>query len=238
MTRPHAASPRDAQLAERISAREPYFLKLKQSPDAHGAIRLQCPAAGPSPSVACPRFNQVHHIAASRPAVVDLTSPRATAAHTAAKPTVPTPQGERLQPPPMEELPRICWQPTMTIHPGDLGKLDKYRQDRHYLHPAWQDAYRPIRANTEGLNGRAKGHDIDIADPRKRLAHGRVAQTILIALMICVINLNSLSAWQNTTHQTTATEPGEPTEPTGHTPELLITNGLPPPRPTRTSTNA
>ncbi|GAA0940852.1 hypothetical protein [Nonomuraea longicatena] len=42
----------------------------------------------------------------------------------------------------------------------------------------------PIRANTEGLNGRAKSSDIDLGDPKNRLAHGRVAETILTALMI------------------------------------------------------
>jgi hypothetical protein len=229
---------RDARLADRIAAREPYFFKLKQSPDARGAIRLQCPAAGPSPSVTCPRFNQIHNNTASRPTVVDLTNPRATAAATAAKPTVPIPQAERLRPKPKGELPRACQRPTITVHPGDLGKIDKYRQDRHYLHPSWTDAYRPVRANTEGLNGRAKGHGIDIADPRKRLAHGRVAQTILLALMVCTINLDILSAWQNATGHAAAAEPDETPEPTGLTPESSIMNGLPPPRPPRTSANA
>ncbi|MFE4590859.1 hypothetical protein [Streptomyces laurentii] len=157
---------------------------------------LQHPASGPSPAVSCPRFNQVHRVPAPRPAVVDLTNKRATAAHAAAKPTVPIPQAERLRPLPKGELPRICQKPTITVRPGDLGKLDKFRQDRHYLHPTWQDAYRPERANIEGLNGRAKSHGIDISDPTRRLAHGRVAQTILLALMICSINLHIVFAWQ------------------------------------------
>jgi hypothetical protein len=227
----------DAQLAERIAAREAFFFKLKQSPDARGAIRLQCPAAGPSPSVACPRFNQVHHITAPRPAVVDLTNPRATAAAKAAKPTVPIPQAERLRPKPTEDLPTVCQRPTITVHPGDLGKIDKYRQDRHYLHPTWTDAYRPVRANTEGLNGRAKGHGIDIADPRKRLAHGRVAQTILLALMIAAMNLDILSAWENATGRTTAAGPDATTEMTGHTQLGVITDGRSPPQPADTRAN-
>ena len=135
------------ELRELIAAREPYFLKLKESADEQGAIRLQCPASGPSPAVACPRFNQVHHVPAPQPAMVDLTNKRATAAHSAAKPTVPISQGERLRPLPKKELPRICQKPTITVRPGALGKLDKFRQDRHYLHPSWQDAYRPERAN-------------------------------------------------------------------------------------------
>ncbi|WP_405692665.1 hypothetical protein [Streptomyces sp. NBC_00057] len=187
------------ELRDLITAREPYFLRLKESADERGAVRLQCPASGPSPAVSCPRFNQVHRVPAPRPAVVDLTDKRATAAHSAAKPNVPIPQGERLRPLPKSELPRICQKPTITVRPGDLGKLDKFRQDRHYLHPTWQDVYRPERANIEGLNGRAKSHGIDISDPTKRLAHGRVAQTILLALMICSINLHILFSWQQTT---------------------------------------
>lgn len=112
------------ELRERIAAREPYFLKLKESADERGAIRLQCPASGPSPAVTCPRFNHAHRVPAPQPAVVDLTNKRATAAHTAAKPTVPIPQGERLRPLPMSELPRICQKPTITVRPGGLGKLD------------------------------------------------------------------------------------------------------------------
>ncbi|MEU8544060.1 hypothetical protein AB0C52_29380 [Streptomyces sp. NPDC048717] len=120
-----------SELRELITAREPFFLKLKQAADARGAIRLQCPASGPSPAVSCPRFNQVHRVPAPRPAVVDLTNKRATAAHSAAKPTVSIPQSERLRPLPKSELPQICQKPTITIRPGDLGKFDKFRQDRH-----------------------------------------------------------------------------------------------------------
>lgn len=39
----------DEKLEQRIAAREPYFLKLKQGPAPDGTIRLQCPAAGPRP---------------------------------------------------------------------------------------------------------------------------------------------------------------------------------------------
>ncbi|MFG3001381.1 hypothetical protein [Streptomyces sp. NPDC048340] len=219
----------DIRLREQIAAREAFFLRLKESADERGAIRFQCPASGPSPAVVCARFNQVHQIPAPRPAVVDLTNRRATAAHTAAKPTVPIPQAERLRALPKKELPRICQKPTITVRPGDLGKLDKFRQDRHYLHPSWQDAYRPERANIEGANGRLKSHGINIADPSKRLAHGRVAQTILLALMVCSTNLQMLFTWD----QTTATGKGHPVDVTaelaGIVPTAIPANGLSPP---------
>ncbi|MFF2627586.1 hypothetical protein ACFVUN_17665 [Kitasatospora griseola] len=220
----------DDQQTSRIAAREPYFLKLKQSPDPRGAIRLQCPAAGPSPSVTCPRFARLHSTpATSGPAVIDLTNARSTAAHPSAKPAVQISPAERLRSPAPSELPRICRKPTVTLHPGDLGKLDKFRQGRHYLSPAWHDAYRPVRANNEGLNGRAKGHRIDISEPKKRLAHGRTAQTILVALMICMINLQILDDW----HRTTGEQPPEtnyPAEDSGDLiPAAATPNGRPPP---------
>ncbi|WP_431916396.1 hypothetical protein [Nonomuraea jabiensis] len=56
------------------------------------------------------------------------------------------------------------------------------------------------RAMTEGLNGRLKGHDLDVSDPKNRLAHGRVAQTILVALLVTVANDHFLDAWRHT-HQ-------------------------------------
>jgi len=51
--------------------------------------------------------------------------------YSAAKPTVPIPTAERLRPPPPEQLPKICQQPTVTVCPGSLGKIYKFRQDRH-----------------------------------------------------------------------------------------------------------
>ena len=159
---------------------------------------------------------------------MDLTNARSTAAHPSAKPSIPISPAERLRPPNKNELPRICRKPTITVRPGDLGKIDKFRQDRPYLSPAWHDAYKPIRAHNEGLNGRAKSHRIDIADPKKRLAHGRVAQTILLALMILMINLQIIQDWISTSSPT-PTEPGSDQDYDGLTPMPLTANGLPPP---------
>ncbi|WP_431916367.1 hypothetical protein [Nonomuraea jabiensis] len=64
------------ELTALISAREPYLLRLKQSANADGAVRYQCPAAGTSPSLACPRFDRLHQRGPSRPTAVDLTDTR------------------------------------------------------------------------------------------------------------------------------------------------------------------
>ncbi|MFJ5233168.1 hypothetical protein ACIQBJ_25145 [Kitasatospora sp. NPDC088391] len=218
----------DQQLEDRLAKRGPYFVKLRQGPAPNGTIRFQCPAAGPSPSVTCARFNRLHRPQAGAPAVVDLTNMRSTAAHPSAKPSIQISPAERLRPPDRAELPRICRKPTITVRPGDLGMIDKFRQDRPYLSPAWHDAYKPIRAHNEGLNGRAKGHRIDIADPKARLAHGRVAQTILLALMILMINLQIINDWIGTSTPDSA-EADHGQDYDGLTPMPLTANGLPPP---------
>ncbi|MEU1394045.1 MULTISPECIES: hypothetical protein [unclassified Nonomuraea] len=160
------------------------MLRLKQSPNTSGTVRFQCPAAGTSPSVTCPRFDRLHQRGPSRPTTVDLTDARQRAAHPAAKPRVLPPSPDHKP----GELPKICRQQTVTVSKGDLGHLDKFRQDLPYLSPAWIGTYKSVRANTEGINGRVKGHDLDLGNPKNRLAHGRVAQTILAALIVAVAN--------------------------------------------------
>nr|WP_260407585.1 transposase [Planomonospora venezuelensis] len=182
----------DDELTALIHARRPYLLKVKQTPDAEGRLRLQCPAAGTAPSVNCPRFNQTRATARGPRTRIDLTDARQRAAHTAAKPTVLLPQTSTND----GCLPTICTQQTITLHPGDLGHKDKLRQDLPYLSPAWKGAFKIIRANTEGINGRLKGQVINLADPTNRLAHGRVAQTLLVALMVCVANQKILLSWR------------------------------------------
>jgi hypothetical protein len=94
---------------------------------------------------------------------------------------------------------------------------------------AWHDAFKPIRANNEGINGRAKGFRIDLADPKRRLAHGRAAQTILVALMLCTLNLQILHDWQHThaENETVCTVQDEP--PSADTSKSPAETGRPPP---------
>ncbi|WP_051753399.1 hypothetical protein [Streptosporangium amethystogenes] len=182
------------ELTALITAREPYLLRLKQNANADGAIRFQCPAAGTSPSLTCPRFDRLHQRGPLRPAAVDLTDARQRAAHLAAKPRVLPPQPDLKA----GELPKICRQHTITLGKDDLGHLDKFRQDLAYLSPTWIGTYKSVRANTEGINGRLKGHDLDLGNPKNRLAHGRVAQTILVALLVTVANDHFLDQWRHT----------------------------------------
>ncbi|WP_431916365.1 hypothetical protein [Nonomuraea jabiensis] len=88
-----------------------------------------------------------------------------------------------------------------------------------YLSSAWIGTYKSVRANTEGINGRLKGHDLDLGDPKNRLAHGRVAQTILLALLVTVANDHFLDVWRHT-HQ----PPDEPDTSAG-IPEIPAEHG-------------
>ena len=71
----------------------------------------------------------------------------------------------------------------------------------------------PVRKirGTSGINGRLKGHDLDLSDPKNRLAHGRVAQTILVALLVTVANDHFLDQWRHTTSPKTC--PSHPPTP-------------------------
>ena len=130
----------------------------------------------------------------------------------------------------MKELPRICQQTTITVHPGDLGKLDKFRQDKPYLSDAWHNVFKPVRANNEGLNGRGKGHRVDLAEPKRSLAHGRTAQTILVALTICTLNLQILHDWKHTTGTTEPPPDSEGQAPLSSSlPNEPTATGRPPP---------
>ncbi|MER6579689.1 hypothetical protein [Nonomuraea sp. NPDC001023] len=167
---------------------------------------------------------------AQRPTAVDLTDARQRAAHPAAKPRVLPPAPDHKT----GELPKICHQHTITVRKDDLGHLDKFRQDLAYLSPAWIGTYKSVHANTEGINGRLKGHGPDLGNPKNRLAHGRVAQTILIALLVTVANDDFLDQWRYT-HQlqnepiTPADTPQTPVEPFDGTPPTG--QSRPPPAP-------
>ncbi|MER6946485.1 hypothetical protein ABT294_20865 [Nonomuraea sp. NPDC000554] len=146
------------------------------------------------------------------------------------------PSGQTPRPAPTHKigaLPKICHQRTITLHPGDLGHLDKFRQDLPYLSSSWRGTYSTSGAMTEGLNGRLKGHDLDLSDPKSRLAHGRVAQTILVALLVTVTNDHFLDQWRHT-HQPPdklATSSPASASPCPATRTWTSTSGLTPPGP-------
>ncbi|MFI8280040.1 hypothetical protein ACIGBH_35080 [Streptomyces sp. NPDC085929] len=134
-----------------VAERLPYFLKLKQNADARGTVRLQCPAAGPSPSVNCPRRERLRPAGPSTSGppqtVVRLADRRSRASHPAARPTVQLPDGEWIDPPRKDELPAVCGASAISVPADAAGDLNQ------------------------------------------------VAQTLLVAIMVTVGNLDILEAW-------------------------------------------
>uniref|UniRef100_UPI003F4960E5 hypothetical protein n=1 Tax=Nonomuraea sp. CA-252377 TaxID=3240003 RepID=UPI003F4960E5 len=193
---------------------------MQTAPSASSARRQAPPPRLPAPA-------STTSTSADRPACRGRPDQRPT---TSRPPRVLPPQPDLKA----DQLPKICRQHTITLHSGHLGHLDKFRQDLAYLSSAWTETYKPVRANTEGINGRLKGHDLDLGDPKNRLAHGRVAQTILVALLVTVANDHFLDAWRYT-HQlqnepiTPADTPPTPVEPFDGTPPAG--QSRPPPAP-------
>ncbi|GAA1899666.1 hypothetical protein [Streptantibioticus ferralitis] len=192
---------RSDELKEAIAQRQPHFLKLKEGADARGTVRLQCPATGPSPSVNCARRdrlrpNRPRH-GGPPPTVITLADARARASHPAARPTVQLPDTEWADPPPKDELPEVCGKSAISVPADAAGDLKtaKFRQDTHYLGAAWDRTYKPIRSHNEGINGRLKNGNIDIGNPKHRPAPGQVTQTLLIAIMVTIGNLDILETW-------------------------------------------
>ncbi|WP_405898269.1 hypothetical protein OG242_12690 [Streptomyces sp. NBC_00727] len=192
-------APGDA-LCEKIEARGPFHLKLKQGPDARGSIRVQCPAGGSCPSVNCARHDRLHpRASATMPArVIDLDAPQFRTTHSAARPTVHVSDAERLAPPPKEALPAVCGAGSVTVPADAEGtdwRLAKYRQDVPYLRTPWLNTYKPIRSHNEGANGRFKSGALDIGNRKHRPAPGQVTQALFLALMLTVANLRILETW-------------------------------------------
>ncbi|MFB6714516.1 MULTISPECIES: hypothetical protein [unclassified Streptomyces] len=74
-------------------------------------------------------------------------------------------------------------------------KTAKFRQDSHYLSLIRERIHKPIRSHNEGINGRFKSAEMDIGNPLHRRAPGQVAQTILIAIMAVIGNLDIPETW-------------------------------------------
>ncbi|MEU9490090.1 hypothetical protein AB0D83_41845 [Streptomyces decoyicus] len=225
------------ELQQAVEERAPYFLKTKQGPDAQGAIRLHCPAAGPSPSVNCARRDRLRprkpRSSTPPPTVVNLADSRSRAAHPAARPTVQLPAEEWLSLPPPEELPAVCGKSDITVPADAYGDrmVAKFRQDDHYLTAAWTTSYKPIRSHNEGIHGRLKSDEIDIGNPKHRPAPGQVAQTLLVAILVTVGNLDILETWLYQRTGTHLTDTDYTTVPTPRKPHPgpIESTGRPPP---------
>ncbi|WP_327243294.1 hypothetical protein [Streptomyces sp. NBC_01320] len=204
-----------------IQSRKDYQTKIKEYGPA-GDQRRQCPALGSHATVTCYRRPQ------PRPStVVDLDAP--TVRTPAALPTIPRPKRDT------PVYPDICRGKSITV-PGTV--LAKWRQKYPLFTPLWQEAWSGLRSQNEGGNGNLKKSALDSIDnPQLRLPHGRVAQTLLNAVIIFVANLRAIRRFlrdqgiqpRKASTQSAATQPGEPSDPPQARP-LPTEQVEPPPR--------
>ncbi|MFF8311546.1 hypothetical protein [Streptomyces lydicus] len=204
-----------------IQSRKDYQTKIKEYGPA-GDQRRQCPALGSHATVTCYRRPQ------PRPStVVDLDAP--TVRTPAALPTIPRPKRDT------PVYPDICRGKSITV-PGTV--LAKWRQKYPLFTPLWQEAWSGLRSQNEGGNGNLKKSALDSIDnPQLRLPHGRVAQTLLNAIIIFVANLRAIRRFlrdqgiqpRKASTQSAATQPGEHSDPPLARP-LPTEQAEPPPR--------
>ncbi|MGV9420386.1 hypothetical protein ACWDO6_23195 [Streptomyces sp. NPDC003674] len=100
--------------------------------------------------------------------------------------------------------------------------LAKWRQKYPLFTPLWQEAWSGLRSQNEGGNGNLKKSALDSIDnPQLRLPHGRVAQTLLNAVIIFVANLRAIRRFlrdqgiqaRKASSQSATTPLGEPSDP-------------------------
>ncbi|MFJ9350770.1 hypothetical protein [Streptomyces sp. NPDC101237] len=163
-----------------IQSRKSYQTKIKEYGPA-GDQRRQCPALGPHATVTCYRRPQ------PRPStVVDLDAP--TVRTPAALPAITKPKRET------GTQPDICTAKSITV-PGAVHA--KWRQTYPLLTPQWREAWSGLRSQNEGGNGNLKRSAFDSIDNAQLcLPHGRVAQTLLNAVIIFVANLRAIKRFR------------------------------------------
>jgi hypothetical protein len=154
---------------QRIEARRPYRLRLKEKPDAEGHTRLMSPAAGAAPVVGC----------SLKPPSLERT--------TSAKPRIPVTPELAANPA------RICRQNAVTFPPEPGAK---FLQLLHYGSPEWATTYHTLRNTVEGFNGIAKdGAHAALGDPERRRIRGVAAQTIFVALLVFAANVRAINSF-------------------------------------------
>lgn len=162
-----------------IEARDDYRTRIKEH-GPNGDQRRCCPATGPYPTVVCHRRPRPGHVT-----TVDLDAPTVRTPATLAK--VPKPKNDTAP------YPDICKYNSITVS-GTV--LAKWRQKYALFSDTWQEAWSRLRSQNEGGNGNLKKGCLDSIDaPQSRLAHGRVAQTLLIAAIICIANLRAIESF-------------------------------------------
>jgi hypothetical protein len=151
---------------QQITARAPYQLKRKDSPDADGYQRLSCPATGSHPGLMCPLR-------------------RASLSPRDGRPKV-------LQPP--EEPPKICRQTAITIAP-DVGAryrqdLPYASPAWHARYATLRNTIEGLNGYAKDPAHQALGQ------PARRRIRGIAACSLFTALLLMAANIRKIRTWR------------------------------------------
>lgn len=173
-----AKTPEEHELAmKHFKAREPYKLKLKENVP-NGDKRYMCPAGCKHPTCVCHR----KPAKPQTPRVVDLDMPKVRSAVTL--PATQRPQDDT------DSWPAVCTEGSITV-PASFGA--RWRQEYDLFSGPWQEAWSGLRSQNEGGNGHLKREDDDsLNKPGLRRSPGIIAQTILVAVILCVSNFRKI----------------------------------------------
>jgi hypothetical protein len=140
-----------------------YHLRMKESADANGSVKMMCPAAGLAPTVQCPLKPK------------SLEGPIKDKPYIAKPPSRPT---------------DVCNQEVVTM---SLINDSRWLQKLQYKSREWRRAYAVDRNIVEASNGHAKdeGKEALGASGRRRL-RGLAAQQLLITFLVVVANMRKV----------------------------------------------
>jgi hypothetical protein len=160
---------------QQITARAPYQLNRKDSPDTGGYQRLSCPALGHHPGLMCPLRQASLSPRDGRPKV--------------------------LQPP--DEPPKLCRQTAITIAP-DAGAryrqdLPYGTPAWHNRYATLRNTIEGLNGYAKDPAHQALGQ------PGRRRVRGIAAQSIFTALLLIAANIRKIRAWRALTADDTAT---------------------------------
>jgi hypothetical protein len=159
---------------QQITARGPYQLKRKDSPDADGYQRLSCPALGDHPGLMCPLRQASLSPRDGRPKV--------------------------LQPP--EEPPKICRQTAITIAPDVGARYRQDLPYASPAWRARYATLRNTIEGLNGYAKDPAHHAL--AQPARRRIRGIAACSLFTALLLTAANIRKIRAWRALTASATA----------------------------------
>jgi len=167
---------------QRLDERDKFAFRHKQAPETGKSEVLYCPAAGPSPTAACP----------IKPKSQRNPRPHQTVA-------VPDPVLRR-------SPPKACTQTSISV-PWDVHP--RWRQHVPHKTAEWHAIWGMVRGPNEGSNADLKNPlAANLGNSRVRRVRGIAAQSLLIAFMVVGTNVRLIRSWERLAEMTEPLDDG------------------------------